>query len=300
MLKYTRRLGASLLVATVALGACRGEKQGPDSTALGADTTLNRDLALAGRDTTAQPQLKDVPPTSGTTKAPSSTRSEPRTTPRRSSSGSSGASHTPSTPEPKTTKSGNTVTSNPGSSSNPGASGGGAVGTIAEGSTLTTQANSRVCTNTNAVGDHVTATLQNAVAGTNGASIPAGATVNLTVTQLKRSENSRDPIVMEFAVNSVTYGGHTYPLQATVASAAVDRIRDEPKNKDIQKVGIGAAVGAIAGKILGKSTKAAVIGGAAGAAAGAATAAATANYSGCIASGGSIVIKLTGPATVTA
>ncbi|HXD49191.1 MAG TPA: hypothetical protein VN600_10470, partial [Gemmatimonadaceae bacterium] len=287
MLKYTRRLGASLLVATVALGACRGEqKQGPDTTALGADTTLNRDLALAGRDSTAQPQLKDVPPNSGTTK------SEPRTTPRRSS-GSSGASHTPSTPEPKTTKSGNTVTSNPGSSSNPGASGGGAVGTIAEGATLTTHSNSRVCTNTNAVGDHVTATLENAVAGTNGASIPAGATVNLTVTQLKRSENSRDPIVMEFAVNSVSYGGHTYQIQGTVASAAVDRIRDEPKSKDIQKVGVGAAVGAIAGKILGKSTKAAVIGGAAGAAAGAATAAATANYSGCIASGGSIVIKLT-------
>src|SRR6185437_5154397 len=155
MLKYTRRLGASLLVATVALGACRGEqKQGPDTTALGADTTLNRDLALAGRDSTAQPQLKDVPPTSGTTKAPSSTKSEPKSTPRRSS-GSSGASHTPSTPEPKTTKSGNTVTSNPGSSSNPGASGGGAVGTIAEGATLTTHSNSRVCTNTNAVGDHV-------------------------------------------------------------------------------------------------------------------------------------------------
>ncbi|HWH49945.1 MAG TPA: hypothetical protein VN651_00250 [Gemmatimonadaceae bacterium] len=300
MLKYTRRLGASLLVATVALGACRGEqKQGPDTTALGADTTLNRDLALAGHDSTAQPQLKDVPPASGT-KAPSSTKSEPRTTPRRSSSGSSGSSHTPSTPGPTTTKSGNTVTSNPGSSSNPSASGGGAVGTIAEGSTLTTHANSRVCTNTNAVGDHVTATLENAVPGTNGASIPAGATVNLTVTQLKRSENSRDPIVMEFAVNSVTYGGHTYQIQGTVASAAVDRIRDEPKSKDIQKVGVGAAVGAIAGKILGKSTKAAVIGGAAGAAAGAATAAATANYSGCIASGGSIVIKLTAPASVRA
>jgi hypothetical protein len=294
MLKYTRRLGASLLVATVALGACRGEqKQGPDTTALGADTTLNRDLALAGNDSAAQPQLKDVPPTSGT-KTPSSTKSQPRTTPRRSSSGSSGTSHTPSTPAPTTTKSGNTVTSNPGSS------GGGAVGTIAEGSTLTTHANSRVCTNTNAVGDHVTATLESSVPGTNGASIPAGATVNLTVTQLKRSENSRDPIVMEFAVNSVTYGGHTYQIQGTVASAAVDRIRDEPKSKDIQKVGIGAAVGAIAGKILGKSTKAAVIGGAAGAAAGAATAAATANYSGCIASGGSIVIKLTAPASVKA
>ena len=46
------------------------------------------------------------------------------------------------------------------------------------------------------MGDHVTATLDNAVSGTNGAVIPAGATVNLTVTQLKRSENANDPVVM--------------------------------------------------------------------------------------------------------
>ena len=174
------------------------------------------------------------------------------------------------------------------------------VGTIPAGATLTTHANSRICTNTNAVGDHVTATVENSVAGSNGATIPAGATVNMTVTQLKRSENSNDPIVMEFAVNSVTFGGHTYPIEATVASAAVDRIKDQPGGKDAQKVAIGAIAGAIAGKIIGKSTKGAVIGGAAGAAAGAATAAATANYQGCISSGGSIVVKLTSAATVRA
>jgi hypothetical protein len=190
------------------------------------------------------------------------------------------------------------VTTNPAGSAN--TSGGGAVGTIAAGSTLNTHANSRICTNTNAVGDHVTATVDNAVTGSNGATIPAGATVNLTVTQLKRSENSNDPIVMEFAVNSVTFGGHTYPIEATVASAAVDRIKDQPQSKDVQKVAIGAVAGAIAGKIIGKSTKGAVIGGAAGAAAGAATAAATANYQGCVSSGGSIVVKLTSAATVRA
>lgn len=169
---------------------------------------------------------------------------------------------------------------------------------IPAGATLNTHANSRICTNTNAVGDHVTATVENAVSGSNGAVIPAGATVNMTVTQLKRSENSNDPIVMEFAVNSVTFNGHTYPIEATVASAAVDRIKDQPQGKDVQKVAIGAVAGAIAGKIIGKSTKGAVIGGAAGAAAGAATAAATANYQGCISSGGNIVVKLTSAATV--
>src|SRR5678816_4793962 len=73
MLKYTRHLGAPFVFATVILlGACSSDaKKGPDSLALGADSTLNRDLALAGRDTTAQPQLKDVPPGTAAPKTPS-------------------------------------------------------------------------------------------------------------------------------------------------------------------------------------------------------------------------------------
>jgi hypothetical protein len=171
---------------------------------------------------------------------------------------------------------------------------------IPAGTTLSTNSSSKVCTGTNQVGDHVTATVENSVTGSNGATIPAGATVNMTVTQLKRSENANDPVVMEFAVNSVTFGGHTYPIEATVQSAAVQRVKDQPGDKTAQKVGIGAVAGAIAGRIIGKSTKATVIGGAAGAAAGAAAAAATANYQGCIDAGGSIVLKLTAPATVKA
>lgn len=296
MLKYTHRLGASLLVVTVALGACRGseQKKGPDTSALGADTTLNHDLALAGNDTTAKPQLKDVP-----AEAPSTPERARRSEPRREEPRRTGARRE-SESSSATTASGNTVTRTPDAARNPSATGGGAVGTIAAGSTLNTHSNSRICTNTNQVGDHVTATLDDAVQGSNGAVIPAGATVNLTVTQLKRSENANDAIVMEFAVNSVTYNGRTYPLDATVASASVDRIRDESKGKDIQKVAVGTAIGAIAGRLIGHSTKATVIGGAVGAAGGAATAAATGNYQGCIASGGSIVVKLNSAATVRA
>jgi hypothetical protein len=300
MVKYTRGSAALFLVASALIGACSSEnKKGPDSAALGADSALNRDLALANHDTTVQPQLKDVPSNAPAAPAPAAkTTRPPARTPSRPAPRPSTPAPRPSEPATKTTPSGNTVTTNPAGSAN--TSGGGAVGTIAAGSTLNTHANSRICTNTNAVGDHVTATVDNAVTGSNGATIPAGATVNLTVTQLKRSENSNDPIVMEFAVNSVTFGGHTYPIEATVASAAVDRIKDQPQSKDVQKVAIGAVAGAIAGKIIGKSTKGAVIGGAAGAAAGAATAAATANYQGCVSSGGSIVVKLTSAATVRA
>ena len=62
MIKHTRRLGASIFLTAAILAACNSEaKKGPDSTALGADSALNRDLAMANKDTAAQPALKDVP-----------------------------------------------------------------------------------------------------------------------------------------------------------------------------------------------------------------------------------------------
>jgi len=310
MPKYIRRVGAPIVLAAfTAFAACRSDaKKGPDSGALATDSTLNRDLALAGRDSAAQPQLKDVPastPSAPAEAPPKRTatperrapKTTPHTTPKTAPKSAPPSAATP--PAPVTTASGNTVTTNP-TTGSAAASGGGAVGMIPAGTTLNTNSSSKVCTGTNSVGDHVTATVENSVTGSNGATIPAGATVNMTVTSLKRSENANDPIVMEFAVNSVTFGGHTYPIEASVQSAPITRVKDQPGDKTAQKVAIGAAVGAIAGRIIGKSTKGTVIGGAAGAAAGAAAAAATTNYQGCIDSGAPIVLKLTAPATVKA
>ena len=303
MPKYIRRVGAPIVLAAfTAFAACRSDaKKGPDSTALGADSTLNRDLALAGRDTAAQPALKDVPAEAPppSEAAAKKTPSPERRSPPKTQTKTQPKAVPAAPPAPVTTASGNTVTKNP-TTGNAATTGGGAVGMIPAGTTLNTNASSKVCTGTNQVGDHVTATVENSVAGSNGATIPAGATVNMTVTQLKRSENSNDPILMEFAVNSVTFGGHTYPIEASVQSASITRVKDQPGDKTAQKVAIGAAVGAIAGRIIGKSTKGTVIGGAAGAAAGAAAAAATTNYQGCIDAGSAIVLKLTAPATVKA
>ena len=65
MTKYIRRLSAPLaLTAVLALGACTVKDTKSDSS-LARDTALNRDLALANRDTAAQPQLRDVPATAG-------------------------------------------------------------------------------------------------------------------------------------------------------------------------------------------------------------------------------------------
>jgi hypothetical protein len=144
----------------------------------------------------------------------------------------------------------------------------------------------------------VTATVANAVTGSNGAVIPAGATAHLVVTELKRSENVNDKIQMGFRIESIAFGGHTYPVTGTIASAQVDRVKNQPSGKDAQKVATGAVVGAVVGQILGHNTKSTVIGGAVGAAAGAGAAAATANYEGCVPDGGSIVVRLDSPIQV--
>jgi hypothetical protein len=239
--------------------------------------------------TPATPAAETPPP------APTRTATRPATPPPRPAVKTPPKTTTPA-PTTTTTASGNTVTRNPTGSAE--ASGGGAVGTIPSGTALSLRSNSRVCTNTYTVGQTFSATVANGVVGSNGATIPAGATVSLEVTQLKRSENANDKIVMEFAVKSVSFGGKSYAISGDVANADVERVRNQPKAKDTQKVVGGAVIGAIAGQILGKSTKSTIIGAATGAAAGAGAAAATANYEGCVPDGGNIAVNLTAPLQV--
>jgi hypothetical protein len=276
MAQYIPRFSASLALSLALFaGACSKK----DDTAA-ADSALNKDIQLANRDTSAQPALTDVPAGTAANPAPSTTT---KTTTTRSTT------RTPTTttkkPTTSVTSSGNTVTrTSAGTAAR--------VGTIPAGATLNLASGSKVCTNTNHVGDRFNASLTNAVTGSNGAVIPAGATAVIEVTELKRSENANDNVVMGFRVVSVNFGGHTYPVSATTSYADVSKVKNQPKSKDVQKVVGGAAIGAIAGQILGHSTKATVIGGAVGAAAGAGAAAATANYEGCVNSGSRITATL--------
>ena len=285
MVQYIPRLKASLVLSFVLLAASCAKK---DDTAA-ADSALNKDIQLANRDTAAQPALTDVP--AGTATTPSTSTAAPRTTTTRTTTTTRSPTTTRRTPTTSVTSSGNTVTRTSGGTA-------ARVGTIAAGSTLNLASGSKVCTNTNKVGDRFNASVTEAISGSNGAVIPAGATATVEVTELKRSENANDNVVMGFRVVSVNFGGHTYPVSATTSYAQVSKVKNQPKGKDVQKVVGGAAIGAIAGQILGRSTKATVIGGAVGAAAGAGAAAATANYEGCVNSGGRITATLNSPTQV--
>ena len=305
MSEYIRRFAAPLALGlALVAGACSDEGDGD---ALGQDSSLSRDLALAGGDSLAQPTLTDTfetaPPAATpapsdpapaaprpSTTRPSTTRpSAPRPAPTRPAPAPNRPSTTPSAPT--TTPGGNTARPGTGTAER-------ATGSIAAGTTLALNSASRVCTNTHKVGDTFTATVAQAVTGSNGATIPAGATATLRITEVKNSENANDPIRMSVDVVSVSFGGRTYALDARTTGADVDRVRVASRESDAKKVIGGAIIGAIAGQVLGKDTKGTVIGAATGAAAGTAAAAATGDYAGCIASGNRITVVLNDAVTM--
>jgi len=293
MSEYIRRIGAPLALTLALMSAACGTGGDDNDSALASDSTLNRDLQLAQGDSAAQPQLSDVP---APAEAPAPAPTTPTTTRPRTPSRPATRPSTPAAPkatEPVRTPSGNTVTAGEKTS-------GGEVGMVAAGTTMAFSSGSKVCTNTNKVGDRITATLNEAVTGSNGAVIPAGATAVIEITKLKRSENANDNIEMGFAVRSISFGGNTYNVDADVTAAAVERSRSATKSDDAKKVIGGAVIGAVIGQVIGKDTKGTVIGAATGAAAGTAAAAATANYDGCVNDGARITIKLTSPLTVKA
>ena len=173
-----------------------------------------------------------------------------------------------------------------------------AVGTIASGTAIDLTSTDRVCTNTNHVGDKFTATVNQAVAGSNGVTIPSGAKAVIAISQLKQSGKTGDPIQMTFDVTNLTWGDKSFPIDATIDHVDVDKVRNASKTSDAAKVGGGAVIGGIIGQIIGHSTKSRVIGAATGAAAGTAVAMGTAGYDGCVPVGGNIKIHLNAPAQI--
>lgn len=180
----------------------------------------------------------------------------------------------------------------------PAASAAAATGTISAGASLGVVTAGRVCTNTHRVGDRVSATVSAVATGSNGVSIPTGATVMLKITESVRGENGKEGIRLAFAPVSVTIGDDTYDVVGTAHVGELETVRAQTTGDQAKKVAVGAAVGAIAGKLIGKKDKDAAIGAAVGAAAGGAVAAGTADWNGCLPQGGHVHITLSEPLTI--
>ena len=168
------------------------------------------------------------------------------------------------------------------------------------GANVSVTLNETLSTRTNGPGDAFTATLQEPVLSADGeVVIPAGATVRGRVTQVQKSGRVGETAIMNLAFESVSFGGESYPLQASVVQANPERSSRESTGEQVGKVAAGAAAGAILGRVLGKNTGSTIKGAVIGAAAGTAIAMGTADVDAVLRSGSTMIIRLDAPVTVT-
>ena len=134
---------------------------------------------------------------------------------------------------------------------------------LASGTVVATTIDREISSKVNKAGETVTARVAADVTDARGrVVIPAGATVTLTITEIRESENKGDKTgKLTLTPTEVAFGGQTYGISAS--AQALDRhLVDRKTNAgDIAKVGAGTAAGAVVGRVIGGNTKGAVIGG---------------------------------------
>lgn len=171
--------------------------------------------------------------------------------------------------------------------------------TVSMGTTMALTLNETLSTETNRVGDSFTATLQSPVTdGGGNVLIPAGATVRGRLTAVDRSGHVGETGMIKLVFEAVSFGGRSYPLDATVVRAHPQRSNRTSTGESAAKVAGGAAAGAILGRVLGKSTSSTVKGAVIGAAAGTAIAMGTADVDVVLPAGSEMVIRLDAPVEI--
>jgi hypothetical protein len=167
------------------------------------------------------------------------------------------------------------------------------------GSTFAISLNETLSTRTNQVGDGFTATLQDPIMDTDGnVLIPAGATIRGRVTAVQKSGNVTQTGVIGLAFESISYGGRSYPLDATVIEAHPEKTTRQTVGQQAGKVAAGAAAGAVIGRVLGKDTKSTIKGAVIGAAAGTAVAMGTSDVDAVLRAGSTVRVRTDAPITV--
>jgi hypothetical protein len=246
-------------VALALLGGCRDRASAPDP-ALATDSSLAQDIAMAQRNDPGPLVFNDAPAGAAQPASPAPASPSPRRSPPRAA--------TVPQPAPRPApRSGSRAPAPLPAAAAPSAGAGPAAGVIGAGTRLGMTTNGRVCAATALAGDKFTATLTSAATGSNGALIPAGATVVIEVASVERA----DPIEqsrINFRVRAIDVNGVARPTEGDVATLGSLQAVQGSGGNDRNKVIGGAVAGAILGRILGGSTKATVLGGAAGAAAG--------------------------------
>jgi len=133
------------------------------------------------------------------------------------------------------------------------------------------------------------ATLNNAVTGPDGGTLPAGTPI---VVEMAAAEPPAD---FAFRVKGVQVDGKFIPAEGRVTSEGATTNRRVSKGGDKGKVATGAVIGAILGRVLGGGTKGTIIGAAGGAAAGTVAAARNSMVEHCLPAGATITVTLGSP-----
>lgn len=280
------RTSASIFTLALAVAACSNR----DSQAL-ADSELARDLALANQTpiyaqfsdsalgTAPQPRPADRPPTATRTTRPSAParRTTPVVVERPRPSA---PAPTVELPEPAPAPARRA----------PG---------FDAGTSFGVSTSSPVCT-TNLPGDKIVATLNQGVAGANGAYLPAGTAVVLEVASVTPGD-SPESAQITLRVRSIVINDQAVSVPSDVAILSDLERREQPRSSgsDKKKVIGGAIAGAIIGQVLGKDTRSTVIGAAAGAAAGTAVAVAGRKYDACLPAGANVRVTTTQAITLS-
>jgi hypothetical protein len=165
---------------------------------------------------------------------------------------------------------------------------------LASGTRIVATAGSTVTSESNAVGDVITASVSSDVADSAGnVVIPAGSEIALRITAIAPGPNRGDRGTLTFDVQGITIAGEQHSLDARVVDYAYDMRGTGVGAEEVAKTAAGAAAGAIIGGVAGGEDKV-VIGGVAGAAAGAAIADRTQDRHIVVAAGNRIELELTG------
>jgi hypothetical protein len=176
-----------------------------------------------------------------------------------------------------------------------------AMNRLASGTRLDLTATDTLSSRTNKAGDAFTARVASDVKDLSGnVVIPAGSTVNGTITAVKAAPNPRTPGTLTLSVTSVTVRGTSYPIEASIDSVATQRKGRGVTTGDAAKVGAGAVAGAVLGRGIGGNRKGTIKGGVVGGIAGAGVASSTKDSDIILPAGAHIVVRLTKELAVSA
>lgn len=172
--------------------------------------------------------------------------------------------------------------------------------TAPAGTSFAVRIDRELSTRTASVGDAFTATLDEPLLASDGTTlIPAGASVTGRVTEVQVSGRAGQQARLGIAFTSISYGGESYPFEATMTGApAVRTVARDGNAEKAAKVAGGAALGALVGRVIGGGTKSTVAGAAVGAAAGTAVVVGTGDVDAVISSGATATVRLDSPVRV--